>query len=69
MQSWRRDLRARNLARKTIKTYCESADQLVAHLAAAGVTTLEAVTREQVWRATHGRSAADRIACLSPRAP
>jgi site-specific recombinase XerD len=48
VQSWRRDLRARNLARKTIKTYGESADQLVAHLAAAGVTTVEAVTREHV---------------------
>jgi len=48
VQSWRRDLRARNLARKTIKTYGESADQLVAHLAAAGVTTVEAVTREHL---------------------
>ena len=48
VQSWRRDLRARNLARKTIKTYGESADQLVAHLAAVGVTTVEAVTREHV---------------------
>jgi hypothetical protein len=46
--SWRRDLRARNLARKTIKTYGESADQLVAHLAEAGVTEAQAVTREHV---------------------
>jgi hypothetical protein len=30
VNSWRRDLRARNLAPKTIKTYGESADQLVA---------------------------------------
>lgn len=30
VDSWRRDLRARNLAPKTIKTYGESADQLVA---------------------------------------
>jgi integrase/recombinase XerC len=45
VNSWRRDLRARNLARKTIKTYGESADQLVAHLASAGVTDAQAVTR------------------------
>jgi hypothetical protein len=32
---WRRDLRA---ALKTTKTYGESADQLVAHVARAGVT-------------------------------
>jgi len=48
LKSWRRDLRARNLAPKTVKTYGESTDQLVAHLAAAGVTTVEAVTREHV---------------------
>jgi hypothetical protein len=58
VKSWRCELRARNLAPKTIKTDGESADQLVALLAAAGVTTVEAVTREQVWRATHVRSAA-----------
>jgi site-specific recombinase XerD len=46
--SWLRDLRARNLARKTIKTYGESADQLVAHLAEVGVTEAQAVTREHV---------------------
>jgi site-specific recombinase XerD len=48
VNSWRRDLRARNLARKTIKTYGESADQLVARLVMAGVTEPEAVTREHV---------------------
>ena len=48
VNSWRRDLRARNVARKTIKTYGESADQLVAHLAEAGVTEAQAVTREHV---------------------
>jgi hypothetical protein len=48
VKSWRRDLRARNLAPKTVKTYGESADQLVAHLAGAGVTTVDAVTREHV---------------------
>jgi site-specific recombinase XerD len=48
VKSWRRELRARNLAPKTIKTDGESADQLVAHLAAVGVTTVEAVTREHV---------------------
>jgi hypothetical protein len=48
INSWRRDLRARNLARKTIKTYGESADQLVAQLAGAGVTDAQAVTREHV---------------------
>jgi hypothetical protein len=36
--SWRRDLRARNLAPKTVKTYGESADQLAAHLAAVVIT-------------------------------
>jgi len=53
VKSWRRDLRARNLAPKTVKTYGESADQLVAHLAAAGVTTIEAVTREHLSDFTH----------------
>jgi site-specific recombinase XerD len=48
INSWRRDLRARNLAPKTIKTYGESADQLVAHLAEAGVTEVQAVTRDHV---------------------
>jgi site-specific recombinase XerD len=48
VNSWRRDLRARNLARKTIKTYGESADQLVAHLAAEGVTTAAEISREHV---------------------
>lgn len=48
VNSWRRDLRARNLARKTIKTYGESADQLVAHLAAEGVTTAADISREHV---------------------
>jgi integrase/recombinase XerC len=48
VNSWRRDLRARNLARKTIKTYGESADQLIAHLAGNGVTTAADVSREHV---------------------
>jgi site-specific recombinase XerD len=48
VNSWRRDLRARNVAPKTIKTYGESADQLVAHLAAEGVTTVADVSREHV---------------------
>jgi site-specific recombinase XerD len=48
VNSWRRDLRARNLAPKTIKTYGESADQLVAHLAAEGVTTAADVSRDHV---------------------
>ena len=48
VNSWRRDLRARNLAPKTIKTYGESADQLVAHLAATGVTVVADVSREHV---------------------
>lgn len=42
--SWRRDLRARGLDPKTIKTYGESAEQLVAHLAKAGVAEVQAVT-------------------------
>jgi len=46
--SWRRDLRARNLAPKTITTYGESADQLVAHLAAEGVTAAADVSRGHV---------------------
>ena len=48
VNSWRRDLRARYLARKTIKTYAESADQIVAHLAAEGVTTAAEISREHV---------------------
>ena len=46
--TWCRDLRARNLAPKTIKTYSESADQLVAHLDVEGVTMAGDVSREQV---------------------
>jgi site-specific recombinase XerD len=46
--SWRRDLRARNLAPKTVKTYGESADQLAAHLADAGVTSKDDITRDHV---------------------
>jgi phage-related protein len=42
---WRRDLRA---ALTTIKTYGESADQLVAHVARAGVTEVQAVRRDHV---------------------
>ena len=48
VNSWRRDLRARNLAPETIKTYGESADRLVAHLGAEGVTMAADVSREDV---------------------
>jgi integrase/recombinase XerC len=48
VESWRRDLRARNLAPKTIKTYGESADQLAVWLEARGVTEPAAVTCDHV---------------------
>ena len=48
VNSWRRDLRARNLAPETIKTYGESADRLFAHLGAEGVTMAAGVSREDV---------------------
>jgi integrase len=46
--TWCRDLRARNLAPETIKTYGESADQVVAHLDVEGVTMAGDGAREQV---------------------
>jgi integrase/recombinase XerC len=50
IQSWRRDLRARNLAKRTIETYVDSADQLAAWLAEPerAVRTWSAVTRDHV---------------------
>lgn len=46
--SWLRSLKARNLAAKTLRTYGQSADQLVAHLEAEGVTDPADVRREHV---------------------
>ena len=46
--SWRRSLRARNLAPKTIKTYFEAVDQLDVCLAAEGVLDVDEVTRGHV---------------------
>jgi site-specific recombinase XerD len=48
VDSWRRDLRARNLAPKTIKTYGESADQFTVWLSEQGVTGPAAVSRDHV---------------------
>jgi site-specific recombinase XerD len=49
VDSWRRDLRARNLAPKTIKTYGESADQLAVWLEDThGVTEAADITRDHV---------------------
>lgn len=48
VESWRRDLRARNLAPKTIKTYGESADQLAVWLEERGVTEPDAITRDHL---------------------
>jgi site-specific recombinase XerD len=49
VDSWRRDLRARNLAPKTIKTYGESADQLAAWLETEhGVTEVAAISRDHL---------------------
>ena len=49
VDSWRRDLRARNLAPKTIKTYGESADQFVAWLEEEReVTAPAAVERDHI---------------------
>ena len=46
--SWRRPLRARNLAPKTIKTYCEGAGQLADFLERAGVEAVADVERGHV---------------------
>ena len=48
VDSWRRDLRARNLAPKTIKTYGEAGDQLAAWLAERGVESWADATRDHV---------------------
>jgi site-specific recombinase XerD len=48
VDSWRRDLRARNLAPKTIKTYGDSGDQLAAWLEDAGVSSWADATRNHV---------------------
>jgi len=50
IQSWRRDLRARNLAKRTIETYVDSADQLAAWPAEPerAVTSWAAVPRDHV---------------------
>jgi site-specific recombinase XerD len=48
VDSWRRDLRARNLAPKTIKTYGESADQFAAWLDEQGVAGPAAVARDHI---------------------
>ena len=46
--SWRRSLRQRNLAARTIETYVESATQLCGWLADRGITEVDAVTRDRV---------------------
>ena len=46
--SWRRSLRARNLAPKTIKTYGEAAGQLADFLDRAGVEALSVIERGHV---------------------
>jgi site-specific recombinase XerD len=46
--SWRRSLRQRNLAARTIETYVESATQLTGLLAEQGATDIDAVTRDHV---------------------
>jgi site-specific recombinase XerD len=46
--SWRRSLRQRNLAARTIETYVESATQLCGWLADRGITDVDAVTRDCV---------------------
>jgi site-specific recombinase XerD len=46
--SWRRSLRARNLAPKTIKTYCEAAGQLADFLERAGVGAVRDIERGHV---------------------
>lgn len=46
--SWRRSLRARNLAKRTVETYTDSATQLADWLAERDVTQIGAVTRQHV---------------------
>jgi site-specific recombinase XerD len=46
--SWRRSLRARNLAPRTVETYTDSANQLADWLAERGVTAFASVTRGHV---------------------
>jgi integrase/recombinase XerC len=46
--SWRRSLRQRNLAARTIETYVESATQLSGWLSDRGITDVDAVTRDHV---------------------
>jgi integrase/recombinase XerC len=46
--SWRRSLRQRNLAARTIETYVESATQLCGWFADRGITDVDAVTRDRV---------------------
>jgi site-specific recombinase XerD len=48
LASWRRSLRARNLAPKTIKTYLEAAGQLVDYVTAAGIDDVAGVERRHV---------------------
>jgi site-specific recombinase XerD len=48
MASWRRSLRQRNLAARTIETYVESATQLSGWLADRGITDVDNVTRDHV---------------------
>jgi integrase/recombinase XerC len=48
LASWRRDLRARNLATRTVETYTESARQLIEWLAETGITDPGAVERDHV---------------------
>ena len=45
---WRRSLRQRSLAARTIETYVESATQLSGWLADRGITDVDAVTRDHV---------------------
>jgi site-specific recombinase XerD len=46
--SWRRSLRQRNLAARTIDTYVESATQLSGWLADRGITDVDTVSRDHV---------------------
>jgi integrase/recombinase XerC len=48
VSSWRRSLRQRNLAPRTIQTYVESATQLAGWLVDRGVTDVDEVTRDHV---------------------
>jgi site-specific recombinase XerD len=49
LDSFKRGLRARNVADRTVQTYCESVSQLAAFLADKGMpTTLEGIRREHI---------------------